>query len=234
MPEQRDERSNPPDPGFWEDPEQIEQFARRDPDHRLLELIEEYPDPCSVRVLDLGCAGGRNTELLVRRGFDTYALDGSRGMVEATRARIAGLVEPAELERRVLFGKVDDLSLFADDFFDLVVALGIFHVAASDEEWARALDEAARVTRPGGRCLVANFAPGTGRLAAPGRKIEGTRFTHDGLRAGRSSFLTAPELDAEFSHRGFTPEVASETVDRRTEDQRRVTVNALYRKANHP
>ena len=49
-----------------------------------MELIEEYPDPSRVRVLDLGCAGGRNTVVLAERGFDLEALDASAAMVAKT------------------------------------------------------------------------------------------------------------------------------------------------------
>jgi SAM-dependent methyltransferase len=219
---------------FWEQPEQVEQFAKRDPDHRLIELTKQYADPGSVRVLDLGCAGGRNVELLLRAGFDTHALDGSRGMVDATRARVTNLVSAEELTRRIFQGRIDDLSFAADRSFDLMVALGIFQVAQTDDEWERALAEAARVLRPGGRALVSNFAPGTGPLDTPPRKVEGTRLVYEGFRAGPTCLLTAAEVDAEFRRIGLIPEVPTETVERHTEDQRRVTVNALYRKAERP
>jgi hypothetical protein len=42
----------------------------RDPDHRLSELVDRCPDPEAVCVLDLGCAGKRNTVFLGRLGFD--------------------------------------------------------------------------------------------------------------------------------------------------------------------
>jgi SAM-dependent methyltransferase len=219
---------------FWEQPEQVEQFTRRDPDHRLIELVKQYADPGSVRVLDLGCAGGRNVELLIRAGFDTHALDGSHGMVKATRRRVTDLMSAEELTRRIFHGRIDDLTFAADRSFDLMVALGIFQVARTDDEWQRALAEAARVLGSGGRALVSNFAPGTGPLATPTRKVEGTRFVYDGFRAGRTCLLTAAELDAEFRRIGLIPETPTETVERHTEDQRRVTVNALYRKAEGP
>ena len=39
---------------IWNDPERVEMFASRDPDHRLVEIVEALPYPAAVRVLDLG------------------------------------------------------------------------------------------------------------------------------------------------------------------------------------
>ncbi|MGW8282257.1 MAG: hypothetical protein ACWGON_03050, partial [Gemmatimonadota bacterium] len=46
---------------FWERPEVVEKFAGREPDHRLVEWLSGRDDLEGLRVLDLGCAGGRNS-----------------------------------------------------------------------------------------------------------------------------------------------------------------------------
>ena len=79
---------------FWEDSEVVEQFAAREPDHRLSRLISQYDDPGSIRVLDLGCAAGRNAVFLVEHDFDVYAVDASLAMVEKTRQRMTPIVGP--------------------------------------------------------------------------------------------------------------------------------------------
>ena len=43
-----------------------------------------------MRVLDIGCAGGRNAVYLARLGFDVHALDASEAMVAETRRRPGG------------------------------------------------------------------------------------------------------------------------------------------------
>ena len=125
---------------FWEDPELVERFAGREPDVRLREILDREDDPAGLRVLDLGCAGGRNTALLVERGCDVRAVDGSRAMVEHTRKRLAEVLGEEQAERRVRHGRMHDLAAFANGAFDLVVALGIYHCASSREEWRGALD----------------------------------------------------------------------------------------------
>ena len=218
-------------PGFWNDPERVDEFAKRDPDHRLVELIKDYSEPSRLRVLDLGCAGGRNAVFLARHGFDVYAVDSAQAMVERTRAELAATVNGEEAERRVLQGEMKDLSRFESGSVALIVALGVFQQAQSVNEWHRSLAEAARVLSAGGRCLVANFGPGTGSVDRKPELIPGTKFVYSGMRYGNACLLTVAQLDEEFARVGLTPEVPSQQVEREADGQRRVTVNALYKKA---
>lgn len=220
----------PSSPGFWNEDAQVERFASRDADHRLVALMATHADPARVRVLDLGCAGGRNAALLAERGYDVFARDLAPAMVARTRERVAAHLGVAEAERRVRVAAMDALTDLPDGRFDLIVALGIYHQAQSEAEWARALDESVRVAAPGALLLVSTFAPGTGALDAPVARIEGTSFVYEGLRGGHLCLRTLEDLDADFEARGCVPETPSVLVQRETEDRRRVTVNALYRR----
>ncbi|NIR42736.1 MAG: class I SAM-dependent methyltransferase [Gemmatimonadetes bacterium] len=215
---------------FWERAERVENFADREPDRRLLRLLEGYSTPGAVRVLDLGCAGGRNTVVLAERGFDFFALDASAAMVERTRERVSMIAGVAEAERRVRIGRMEDLRDFADRSFDLVVALGIFHTATSREMWDRALAESTRVLSEDGLMLVANFAPGTDPTGEGLTRAPGEAHVYEGADAGPLYLLESAELDAEMNRRGLAPIVASGTVVTPTDVGQRVTVNALYRK----
>jgi len=137
-------------PPFWEQPEQVERFASRPPDERLLDLLQAYEVPDKTRVLDLGCAGGRNTVVLAERGFDFWAIDSSQRMVEHCRRRVAEVVGGKEADRRVMVGKMHDLNQFDPESLDMVVSLGVYHNASSRAEWDLALAETARVVRPEG------------------------------------------------------------------------------------
>jgi SAM-dependent methyltransferase len=214
--------------GFWEDPERVERFASRDPDHRLVELLERYPDPAGVPVLDLGCAGGRNAELLARRGFDVHAVDAARAMVERTRARLALILGPEEARRRVRRGRMDDLTVYPDGAFRLIVALGVHHSASSRSEWDRALDEAARVLAVGGRLLFNQFTPDVDLTGGGVRPVPGEPAVYEGLPGGRAVLVEAEALDAAMAARGLHGEVPSETVRVELKAGRRVSVNALY------
>lgn len=216
---------------FWEEPEQVQKFAAREPDDRLRELLREADAPERTRVLDLGCAGGRNAELLAREGFDVHAVDASSAMVARTRRRVEAVLGRSEAERRVREGRMEDLGRFDTNSFDLVVSLGVYHNAGDRRAWNRALSETARVLRPGGRLLVANFAPGTDLTGEGMRRVEGTGHLYRGGPAGPLYLVDAETLDREMSEHGLLPEVPTRTVEVETDRGRRVTVNALYRKA---
>ncbi len=215
----------------WEQPEAVAKFAGRDPDHRLLELIEDYEDPSTVRVLDLGCAGGRNSELLARCGFDLTALDASRAMVAHSRERLAPVLDDEQAQRRVRHGRMDDLGELADGSFDLVVALGVYHCAESRAEWQSALSETARVLRNDGHLLLALFTPETDLTGDGIRPVPGQPDVYEGFPSGRSVLVDQQALDAEMARLGLKPAVPSRTVRVEMDSGRRVTVNALYRRA---
>jgi ubiquinone/menaquinone biosynthesis C-methylase UbiE len=103
-------------------------------------------------LLDLGTGTGRMLELFgaqIERGL---GLDLSLDMLLLARDRL----ERAGLKNcSVRQGDIYDLPL-ADDSFDLVILHQVLHFL---DDGARAIQEAARVLRPGGRLLVVDFAP---------------------------------------------------------------------------
>lgn len=216
---------------FWANDAKAREFAKRDPDLRLQALAAACLTPAATRVLDLGCAGGRNTALLAGLGFDVRAIDFAEAMVRTTRERLRSIYGDSEAARRVRKGRMNDLSHYENDSFDWVVALGIYQQAQSEREWDSALDETARVVKPGGLVLVANFGPGTGSRDNPPALMPGTRFLYTGFHFGNSCHLAADQLDAEFARRGFLTETESATVRKTTDTGARETVNALYRKS---
>jgi SAM-dependent methyltransferase len=214
----------------WEDPERVEEFARKPPDHRLQALIEAEPEPRRLRALDVGCAGGRNAIFLAEHGVDVVATDGSAAMVERTRQRLTGLLGPEEAQRRVVRARMEAMAWADEDSFDLVVALGIYHNARSAEEWQAALAETARVVKPGGRVLVAVFTPETdldGQGKAP---VPGVPHLYE-RPDGRRMYLVEPDtLDREMAGHGLEPAEPTALAEGKVEVGRRVSANGLYRK----
>jgi SAM-dependent methyltransferase len=104
-------------------------------------LIAAAAEAAPRRVLDVGCGTGDLTERPQRElGADVVAVDRSERMVEPTRHGIVARVADAQ-ELPLPEGSVD-----------VVVAARVL-VHATDVH--RALDEAARVLRPGGRLVAA-------------------------------------------------------------------------------
>ena len=106
------------------------------------------------RVLDLGCGAGRHAFEMYRRGADVIAFDQDADELAAVRDMFAAMraagEAPAGAEADTLEG--DALSLpFADGEFDRVVAAEILEHIPAD---VQAIDELARVLRPGGTVAV--------------------------------------------------------------------------------
>ena len=214
---------------FWEESQQVERFATREPDLRLKALAESWSRPSEIHALDLGCAAGRNAVHLAQRGCEVWAVDLSRAMVARTRARLAAILGAEEAERRARVGPMDDLAWAVPAMFDLVVALGILHCAQSGAEWDRAVTEVARVLRPAGQLLVSAFTPETDLSGTGIRPVAGQPHVYEGFPGGRRSYLVdAAGLDAGLARHGFEPSAPTETVRRSEGSGRRVSANGLY------
>ena len=215
---------------FWEQPENVQRFAARDPDHRLVEILEETTSTEDLHALDLGCAGGRNTVFMVERGCSVWAVDTSRAMVERTREALIPFVGEAKASARVVRESMTDLSRFADGLFDLVVALGIYHNARSRDEWEASLSETSRVLASEGRLLVAVFTPDTDLTGEGVTPVPGEPLVYDGFPSGRAVLVDSATLDREMARYDFVLAAPSEVVTTPRDVGQRVTINALYRK----
>jgi ubiquinone/menaquinone biosynthesis C-methylase UbiE len=114
-----------------------------------LKLVGEAPVETLV---DLGTGTGRVLEVLAPRARQAIGIDASRDMLSVARANL----ERANLRSaQVRLGDVNSLAL-PDRFADLVTIHQVLHYL---DEPGRALAEAARILKPGGRVLVVDFAP---------------------------------------------------------------------------
>ncbi|MGH3255354.1 MAG: methyltransferase domain-containing protein [Streptosporangiaceae bacterium] len=100
----------------------------------------------ATRLLDVGCGSGLALELAAGCGAVPSGLDISPGLLGVARARLP----QADLRE----GDMESLP-FGDAVFDAVVGVNAFQFAGDPR---RALAEAARVARPGGRVVASLFA----------------------------------------------------------------------------
>lgn len=115
----------------------------------LARLLGDAPLGC---FLDVGTGTGRMAELFEPAAEAVVALDNSPEMLRLARARLQHLA-PGRVE--LVQGDFAALP-FADAGFDTVLFHQVLHYAQSPEA---VLAEAARVTRPGGRVAIVDFAP---------------------------------------------------------------------------
>lgn len=95
------------------------------------------------RVLDLGCGSGATVARLRDRGVDVVGVDYSSAMIEVAR-REYGLGD------HVRCADATDLP-FETNSFDIVLANGVLHHLAVQQQLTGALSEIRRVLRPGGK-----------------------------------------------------------------------------------
>jgi SAM-dependent methyltransferase len=168
--------------------------------------------PAGAAVLDAGCGVGSHSIRLARRGFDVVGVDFSPSALETARGNVAahGLADRIRLQREDLLA----LS-FPDASFDAVLCWGVLmHVP--DVE--RAIDELARVVRPGGRLVVseANAASLHARLLQGLNVLRRRKPDLRVTEAGREHQIATDAgvllirhahvgwLAAQFRRRGFT------------------------------
>lgn len=125
------DRLRPADANWWE----------------LFELLVTEGDLAGRRVLDVGCGTGALALALADRSARVWGVDPSDEMLARARAR-AG---PALGLKR---GEAEKLP-FRDGWFERVVCRLVVHLV----DRPRAFRESLRVLAPGGRMVVATFAP---------------------------------------------------------------------------
>ncbi len=183
----------------------FESHAREWDAIRSLHIAEEQVEAAMVRVLagepigrliDIGTGTGRMIELFARAATTALGIDRSSEMLRLARAKLGeqGLGN-AELRQADLYA----LPL-ADGGADVAILHHVLHFA---QQPGAAIAEAARVLSPGGRLLIADFAPhdreelrtqdAHTRLGFSDAQIEGW-FAAAGLMPARIETLEGGEL----------------------------------------
>ena len=122
--------------------------------HRLRRRALPYLPPPGSRILEVGFGSGRlHLELAVQ--YEMAGLDRAPGMVRLTRRRMAA----RGLKSDLCIGSVVALP-WRDAQFDAVLSTFAFSAFPDAEA---ALDEMVRVTRPGGRVIIADAGEASDR-----------------------------------------------------------------------
>ncbi len=114
-----------------------------------MHYIHRYAGPGS-KVLEIGAGTGRYSIALAKEGMHVTAVELAESNLSILRENSRGLKTIRSFQ-----GDATDLKGFADDSFDVTLVLGPMYHLYEAEEVNRAIDEAIRVTAPGGALLFA-------------------------------------------------------------------------------
>lgn len=184
----------------WEDPRTVAGFVSGAPNQQLLAYASAFLNPSRVvRCLDLGCGAARNTLPLAAMGFHVTGTDLSLPMIDAARERAAreGATLPVDFIHAPMAPLPFDVATF-----DLIVAHGIWNLARSGAEFRAAVDEAARVARPGAGLFVFTFSRHT--LADDAQPDPGESFVFSSWNGEPQCFLSEQQLIEDLGRAGFT------------------------------
>lgn len=100
-----------------------------------------------LHILDIGAGTGRYSVPLAQEGYDVTAVELVKHNLGRLKQKGAGVY--------AYQGNALNLKRFSDNSFDLTLLFGPMYHLHGKEDKLRALKEAVRVTKPGGRILVA-------------------------------------------------------------------------------
>jgi ubiquinone/menaquinone biosynthesis C-methylase UbiE len=188
----------------WSAPATVAGFATSPPNETLMRFAAgELARVPGGHAIDIGCGAGRNAVPLAEQGWVVLGTDWSLPMIEAAAPRAAGLSVGGRLH--VALAPMDALPA-EDQAFDLVIAHGIWNLAASAAEFRRGVAEAARVARPGAGLFVFTFSRHTLPLAV--QPIAGEPFVFTEFSGRPQVFLTEEQLRSELAAAGFVADAA--------------------------
>ena len=113
----------------------------------IRESIEGISDPA---ILEVGAGTGRYSVTLAKEGYRVTAVELVAHNLDILKSKLDGTERITPI-----LGNALDLSFLSDGAFDLTMLLGPMYHLYTKEDKLRALREAVRVTKPGGRILVA-------------------------------------------------------------------------------
>lgn len=149
--------------------DRVKRFEKHGHDQLGVPLfVLDSAGPLDDPVLDLGTGKGVMARALARRGYRVVSVD-----VSAEEQELAAfLTEEDDVRSRIELVEVDGVTLpFDDGTFGAAVTVNALHHL---EDGASALGELARVVKPGGKIVLADFSLAGFRMVADVHREEGT------------------------------------------------------------
>lgn len=188
----------------WSRRETVEGFVASPPNATLMEFAgrERQRAGGDALALDIGCGAARNAWPLAASGWNVLGIDTSQPMLDAARQR-AETATPGSLW--LAEGTLDRLPV-RDRSFDLIIAHGVWNLAASSREFRGGIAEAARVAKPGAALFLFTFSRST--LPPEAKPMAGEDFVYTQFSGRPQCFLTREEVLHELAEYSFSPDPA--------------------------
>ena len=178
-----------------------------------MRTLEEHLPPAPAKIIDIGGSVGRYAIELTRRGYQMTLADISANCLEFAQDKtseagveLAGVVKTDAM----------DLSAFADESFDAALLMGPLYHLLEHSERLKAVREARRVLRPGGRVFAAFISRFCIVQYAAAERVEYIRDFRDELESilatgvYRQSESSGKFPDAWFAHPDEIPPLMTE------------------------
>lgn len=112
-------------------------------------MLDTVPNIKKSIALDIGCGPGAYVEELMKRGFETFAMDIAQEMLNVCKTRLN--IPDSVFQNNFRQADIEHVP-FDDNTFDVVVCVGVLGNLFSDD---KALSEMFRILKPGGVLLLA-------------------------------------------------------------------------------
>ncbi len=125
--------------------------------------------PSGQVILDIGAGSGRDMDVLIREGYETYGVEPSMRLREVTESRLP------HLAGRIYAASLPGLSRLIERKFDGILCSGVFMHIPQEQQFDAALD-IRNLLKPNGRLLL-SITCDRGGLDASRRDKDGRLFT---------------------------------------------------------
>jgi len=117
-------------------------------DDHVVDFIKYYNFEKNLKVLDCGCADGRNSEYLINEGYEVTGVDFSQTVIERTQKRLT--------KGKFLTGDIRKLDKIESNSFDFLIDAGALHVNFP-KDIISIIEEYHRILKPSGKMFIRVF-----------------------------------------------------------------------------
>ncbi len=117
-------------------------------DDHVVDFIKYYNFEKNLKVLDCGCADGRNSEYLINEGYEVTGVDFSQTVIERTQKRLP--------KGKFITGDIRKLDKIESNSFDILIDAGALHVNFP-KDIISIIEEYHRILKPSGKMFIRVF-----------------------------------------------------------------------------